>query len=121
MPEVSVAHVAGEALAIAAPPGIAVGVDFELTDRANPADLLAGGFSDTERAMIAASGGSVLRAWCAKEAAAKCLGTGFDGAPLGFTVTAMSESGALVDGPDYASIRVVFAERAVAVLAVAFV
>ncbi|WP_029349951.1 type I polyketide synthase [Bosea sp. 117] len=117
-PEVSLAHVAGRALAIAAPAGTAVGVDLELAGRVEPADLAAGGFSPGERALLAE--GDLLRAWCAKEAAAKCLGTGLDGAPQAFTVTALSNGVALVDGPGAAGgMPVALTEMDDAVLAVA--
>ena len=98
MPEVSVAHVAGEAVAIAAPPGTPVGIDLDTAGRVATADLLAAGFSASEQAILIDGGSAdtaaplrVLQAWCAKEAAAKCLGTGLNGQPLSFVVSALDD------------------------------
>jgi acyl transferase domain-containing protein/phosphopantetheinyl transferase len=95
MPEISVAHVAGQAVAIAAPAGVPVGIDLESAGRIATSDLLAAGFSAAEQAILMDSGKAapmrVLQAWCAKEAAAKCLGTGLDGAPKSFVVSALDD------------------------------
>jgi acyl transferase domain-containing protein/phosphopantetheinyl transferase len=122
LPELSVAHVDGEAAAAAAPPGVPVGVDLEETKRVNVADLLTSGFSDAERATLFAAGcdaSRVVQAWCAKEAAAKCIGTGLDGRPQSFIVSAIDECGhAQVETVD-AVVNVALASRGSAVLAVA--
>src|SRR5262249_50183606 len=96
LPELSVAHADGEAVAIAAPAGVAVGIDFERPASIDAANLLTAGFSDGERTALFGTGHAVTRvvqAWCAKEAAAKCLGTGFDGQPTNFRVRGLDESG----------------------------
>ncbi|QIB35180.1 type I polyketide synthase [Ancylobacter pratisalsi] len=116
-PEVSVAHVDGEAFAVAVPAGNVVGADLEKHGRADPGDILAGGFSEAERASIAPE--MALAAWCAKEAAAKSLGTGFADAPLGFTVTALAPERAIVDGPQAPGITVALAGQGDTVWAVA--
>lgn len=118
IPDVSVAHVAGRAFAIAVPAGVSVGVDLELVGRTDPASLLAGGFSPVEQALVGTEGAT--RAWCAKEAAAKSLGTGLDGAPTAFTVAALGAVEALVDGPGAPGIPVALAQTDDAVLAVAW-
>jgi len=97
MPEVSMAHVAGEAVAIAAPPGTPVGIDLDTAGRIETADLLAAGFSASEQATILMDADDaaplrVLQAWCAKEAAAKCIGTGLNGQPRSFVVSALDDA-----------------------------
>ena len=52
MPEVSMAHVKGEAVAIAAAPGTLVGIDLDTAGRIATDDLLAAGFSVTEQAIL---------------------------------------------------------------------
>ncbi|MCS0494082.1 acyltransferase domain-containing protein [Ancylobacter sp. MQZ15Z-1] len=117
-PEVSVSHVDGEAFATVAPAGTGVGADLERRGRAGLADILAGGFSEAERAAIPPE--MVPLAWCAKEAAAKALGTGFAHAPLSFTVRALAPGGAMVDGPGVAGIPVALAEQDGSIWAAAF-
>lgn len=95
MPEVSMAHVAGQAVAIAAPPGTPVGIDLDTAGRIATDDLLAAGFSASEHAMLMDSETAaplrVLQAWCAKEAAAKCVGTGLNGQPQSFVVSDLDD------------------------------
>ncbi len=95
LPEISVSHVEGEAVAVAARAGQPVGIDREMFGRVALQDLLAGGFSADEQALFANGAGnqeaSVLQAWCAKEAAAKCVGTGLNGQPRSFVVSAMDD------------------------------
>ncbi len=95
MPEVSMAHVGGEAVAIAAPPDTPVGIDLDTAGRIATDDLLAAGFSATEQAILIASDTAaplrVLLAWCAKEAAAKWVGTGLNGQPRSFVVSDLDD------------------------------
>jgi acyl transferase domain-containing protein/phosphopantetheinyl transferase len=124
MPEVSVAHVEGMAAAVAAPPGVAVGVDLDRTSSVKIDDVLAGGFSDGERASLFGAGCDavrVMQAWCAKEAAAKCLGTGLDGRPQHFVVSAMDDAGNAQVAAGDVALRVALAADGVSVLAVAYV
>ncbi len=58
-------------------------------------DLLAAGFSASEQAILMDSDTAaplrVLLAWCAKEAAAKCVGSGLNGQPRSFVVSALDD------------------------------
>lgn len=77
----SISHSGGAAVAVTASPGLAVGIDLEPRARGGPAlrdPALA--FGPDEAEAVARLG--PLRAWCAKEAAGKALGTGLTGAPL---------------------------------------
>jgi acyl transferase domain-containing protein/phosphopantetheinyl transferase len=123
LPEVSLAHAEGTAVAIAAPAEIAVGIDLEPLGRVISDDLLRGAFSADEQQLLAGGDGeALLRAWCAKEAAAKCLGEGLNGRPQTFQLSRFSVGEATlpaaveVGGHD---IGVVFARIDDAVLAVA--
>lgn len=131
MPEISVAHSGGEAVAAASRPGQAVGVDFEWHGRIKTPDLLQGGFSAAEQAVIAVQAGSgddgrgearALLGWCAKEAAAKLLGEGLNGRPRDFVLhdLAPSDRSARIDAPTRPGIHVSLVDRGAAVLAVAF-
>jgi acyl transferase domain-containing protein/phosphopantetheinyl transferase len=126
LPEISVSHVAGEAVAVAARAGQPVGIDIEVFGRIQTEDLLAGGFSATEQALFAngAAGNeaSVLQAWCAKEAAAKCVGTGLNGQPRSFVVSALDDQQgwAQVVVPGNVAISVALALDQQSVLAVAY-
>lgn len=128
MPEISVAHSGGEALAAASRPGQAVGVDFEWHGRIKTPDLLQGGFSAAEQAVIAVQAGAdggearALLGWCAKEAAAKLLGEGLNGRPRDFILhdLAVGDRSARIDAPTRPGIHVSLVERGTAVLAVAF-
>lgn len=90
-PEVSLSHSAGHCLAVAGPPSHALGVDLEWPGRLSRPDLVAESFSEPEQAVLKTlqppqQQQAVLTLWCAKEAAAKCLGTGLDGHIRDFTV-----------------------------------
>ncbi|HWT30484.1 MAG TPA: 4'-phosphopantetheinyl transferase superfamily protein, partial [Propylenella sp.] len=123
LPEVSLAHVEGEAVAVAAPPGIPVGIDLERAGRIKTPDLLAGGFSDLETNRLFGTGSDparVLQAWCAKEAAAKCLGEGLNGRPKNFIVSAMDEYGNAQVDAGSGILRVALAADGASMLAVAW-
>lgn len=90
-PSVSLTHDAALCLVAVAPQGVAVGVDREALARVRRPDLLQGAFSAPESALLAGLDGParderLLRLWCAKEAAAKALGTGLQGRPEAFVV-----------------------------------
>lgn len=90
-PEVSLAHSGGFCLAAASPPGSPVGVDLEWPGRLPEPGLVAGSFLAPERGFLdrlrpAEREEGVLTLWCAKEAAAKCLGLGPDGRTQEFLV-----------------------------------
>ncbi|RAI03712.1 beta-ketoacyl synthase [Acuticoccus sediminis] len=126
VPEISVAHVAGETVAVAAPPGVPVGIDLEVLGRAQPADIMTGGFSDAERQYMNEMGAcgevDVLLAWCAKEAAAKCLGTGLNGQPTAFALMMLDPAGgaAAIAAPDGSEVEICLGMADRAVLAVAY-
>jgi len=88
--------------------------------------LLAGGFSADEQALLADGDvnqeTSVLQAWCAKEAAAKCVGTGLNGQPRSFVVSAMDDQQgwAQVVVPGNVALNVSLAFDEQSVLAVAY-
>lgn len=91
--DISLAHTVDLAVAIARPAGAGVGIDIEeVTERSPGAVFVALG--DRERALLRGLAAKTLwftRFWAAKEAAAKADGTGLDGAPRRFTVTAAHE------------------------------
>ncbi|ORE92447.1 beta-ketoacyl synthase [Stappia sp. 22II-S9-Z10] len=126
VPEVSVAHVAGQTVAVAAPPGVPVGIDLEVFGRVEPSDVMAAGFSDAERRYMSELGAhgevDVLQAWCAKEAAAKCLGTGLNGQPTAFGLHLLDpEAGAAaIVAPDGSEVEVCLGLGETSVVAVAY-
>jgi acyl transferase domain-containing protein/phosphopantetheinyl transferase (holo-ACP synthase) len=91
-PRISLAHNADSCVAAVSAPGQPVGVDLERTDRLENPELVVDSFAVEERELVGGAGAAqqerVLRIWCAKEAAAKCLGVGFSGQPWTFRVMA---------------------------------
>lgn len=118
-PSVSLSHAGGAAVAVAAPPHMAVGVDLETRAGLDLTAIAAAGFTAQERASLRDD--QLLAGWCAKEAAAKALGTGLAGAPQAFTVRAMAPGHARVDGPGQPDIAVWLGASDGGVLAAAFV
>ncbi len=93
-PQVSLSHNGESCLAAVASPGQPVGVDLEDPARVRRPDLVADSFAPQERAWLEGLDGPahterVTRMWCAKEAAAKCLGTGLQGQPEAFVVVSV--------------------------------
>jgi phosphopantetheinyl transferase len=93
-PQVSLSHNAELCLAAVAAPGQAVGVDLEDLARVRRLELVAESFAPEERSWLEGLDGAarterVIRLWCAKEAAAKCLGTGLQGQPEAFVVVSV--------------------------------
>jgi len=100
LPAISIAHVDGVAVALAAlDPGAAVGIDVEpIVGRS--AGFEATAFLAGERAWLVDRSGDdraewVARLWCAKEAAAKATGLGFVDGPSGAEVVAAGPDGVL--------------------------
>jgi acyl transferase domain-containing protein/phosphopantetheinyl transferase len=92
-PRVSLSHNVNTCLAAVAPPDRPVGVDLEETGRLRQPELMADALAPEEASLVqglqgAELGERLLRLWCAKEAAAKCLGTGLLGQPSAFVVSA---------------------------------
>jgi acyl transferase domain-containing protein/phosphopantetheinyl transferase len=80
-PEVSLSHSGGYCLAVAGPPGMSFGVDLEWPGKLREPGLVADSFSAAEQDYLQTLSPmdreqAVLALWCAKEAAAKCLGIG---------------------------------------------
>ena len=93
-PSVSLTHDRDCAIAALCDPGQRIGVDAEHVDRVQNPQNLRSALSHEERARVAAAEtrgvkDAVLRIWCAKEAAAKCLGTGLEGDPSKFDVSSV--------------------------------
>ncbi len=83
-PEISLAHSGGYSFAAAGRTGMPVGVDMEWPGRVKEPQLVAEYFSPVEQTYLAHLASAdfetgMLRIWCAKEAAAKCIGVGLDG------------------------------------------
>lgn len=90
-PAVSLTHGTRWNVAALREDGAPVGVDAEEIGRVQRPELLEAAFTPAERAWLAAQPAparddALLRVWCAKEAAAKFLGTGLQGAPEAFEV-----------------------------------
>jgi phosphopantetheinyl transferase len=91
-PQVSLTHNLQANIAALADAGSPVGVDAEPIGRVQRPDALVAAFTANEQNWLAQGttlvhDEAVLRLWCAKEAAAKWLGTGLQGAPEAFEVT----------------------------------
>ena len=87
LPDISLAHSNGVAVAALVAPGSTVGVDVQRNRGLRADDLWAGGFDPAEQAWLDARGinasdeAGLLACWCAKEAAAKAAGVGMQGHP----------------------------------------
>lgn len=89
-PRVSLSHSGESCLVAVAAPDLPVGVDLEGMGRAQP-ELVAQSLAVHERPLLDGLSGAelderVLRLWCAKEAASKCLGIGLQGEPAEFGI-----------------------------------
>ncbi len=90
-PCVSLSHTARGSLAAVASPERGVGVDMEQVGRVQQPEHVVQSFTAAEQAIVRQVESSrlqetVLRIWCAKEAAAKLLGMGLQGQPERFEV-----------------------------------
>ncbi len=85
LPHVSLSHKDRSAIALAT--SVPVGIDFEPADR-DLAHILSQFATEDEIELLARPGEDLdagyVRLWCAKEAVAKCLGTGLGGRPKDF-------------------------------------
>ena len=92
-PRVSLAHDAVSCIAAVAAPDQPVGVDLERIGKLRRPELVVDSLATEEKPLVAALDGDaqterVLRLWCAKEAASKCLGIGLGGEPWAFRIVA---------------------------------
>lgn len=92
-PEVSLSHTASLCVAAVSAPDQLVGVDVEDLGRVRQPELIVQTLSAAEVALVEGLDGPalderVVRLWCAKEAAGKCLGIGLQGNPGAFVVAA---------------------------------
>jgi phosphopantetheinyl transferase len=90
-PQVSLSHSGESCLVAIALPGLRVGVDLEAMGRVKQPELIAQAMAAHEQPLVDGLAGAalderVLRLWCAKEAAAKCLGIGLQGEPADFVI-----------------------------------
>jgi malonyl CoA-acyl carrier protein transacylase/phosphopantetheinyl transferase len=95
-PEVSLSHNVQLSLAAVSSPHYPVGIDTENIGRFKSTDLIEGSLAACERTLLRGVAGhelseKVLRMWCAKEAAAKYLGTGLKGTPEKFEVSFLDD------------------------------
>ncbi|MBM1222498.1 acyltransferase domain-containing protein [Ponticoccus sp. SC2-23] len=118
-PEISLAHAAGGAIAVAAPPGRPAGIDMEPVEGVDAALLAEGGFSETEIALLgeAPDPARLLAGWCAKEAAAKMGGEGLNGRPKTFVLERIGADSATIQRPDGRRIDVALARDGATVMA----
>jgi acyl transferase domain-containing protein/phosphopantetheinyl transferase (holo-ACP synthase) len=94
-PQVSLAHDATDAIAAVCAQE-RVGVDLEAHGRIRAPQLMHEALAPAEHALLDGLASEhrdavLLRLWCAKEAAAKCLGLGMQGRPHDFVVVAADE------------------------------
>ncbi|MCE0505819.1 acyltransferase domain-containing protein [Roseivivax sp. GX 12232] len=128
MPEVSLAHAGGAALAAVGPAGLPLGVDLETPQGLAPELLAEGAFAPGELALLGVSDPAqpeaaprLLSGWCAKESAAKLLGEGLTGRPRAFVLTACDAPGgrAEIRTPDGSAVAVRLAQSGGLVMALA--
>ena len=91
-PEISLSHNKYFSVVAVSPAQHFVGIDVERIDHLSKADLIKGALGEEELMALQEFSGEdlkqrSLRIWCAKEAAAKYLGTGLKGAPKVFQVS----------------------------------
>jgi acyl transferase domain-containing protein/phosphopantetheinyl transferase len=93
-PAVSISHSRRAAVAVCGPAESSPGIDFQQLDRVDAEDLIAGAFSasESQRFLLSLPREELRRAavalWCAKEAAAKSAGTGLEGRPQDWQISA---------------------------------
>jgi acyl transferase domain-containing protein/phosphopantetheinyl transferase len=95
-PQVSLSHSATICLAAVAPPDLPIGVDLEDIGRVRQPDLIVQTLAPEELALVEGLHGAalherVVRLWCAKEAASKCLGIGLQGDPQAYRVVSADD------------------------------
>jgi phosphopantetheinyl transferase len=91
-PAVSVSHAENESFAAVTWPEDAVGIDVQAVGEVRSPELLEGALAESERAALREFPEiewpeRIVRLWCAKESAAKAMGTGLLGRPDVFEVS----------------------------------
>ena len=81
-----------------AKPNARIGIDVERFDSVRSDDLLSSAFTKQELELISQQNdrATIVGFWCAKEAAAKALGKGLEGAPNQWRITHYSTDGKVV-------------------------
>jgi len=95
-PQVSLSHTATICLAAVAAPDQPIGVDLEDIERVRHSDLIVQTLAPDELVLVEGLQGDalaerVVRLWCAKEAASKCLGVGLQGDPQAYRVVSADQ------------------------------
>jgi phosphopantetheinyl transferase len=86
IPDLSISHSEGHAIAVLAEPGHSIGIDYLRMEKVDTQGLPEVAFDTQELAHLDAVEPSlrekaIITLWCIKEAAAKAAGTGFSGRP----------------------------------------
>ena len=98
-PMVSISHSHRGALAACAPAGAQLGVDYQRLERIDAEELIASAFTAAEAQQFlrslpaAAQKQAAVALWCAKEAAAKAVGSGLEGRPQDWSIVAVTPGG----------------------------
>jgi len=98
LPEIVLANAQGFAMAVAAYPGEALGIDLKQAGASVPTDFLASGMTPAERQQLDALPAAqqhewMLRLWCLKEAAARSMGVELNGHANLLEVEKITENG----------------------------
>ncbi|WP_164929476.1 type I polyketide synthase [Gloeobacter violaceus] len=112
LPEISIAHSEGHAVAAVAY-GMALGIDLQRLERLGSTDWLTAAFDPSELALVSSPTElALIGLWSAKEAAAKAFGTGLEGEPRRWQVVARNPEGTemtVVHGEHRFSVRLWYA------------
>lgn len=91
VPDISISHSRGYVVAAVAPPHQRIGIDLERLSNLKFEDWLSCAFLPQELELLPEGSNEIaLGFWCAKEAAAKAAGTGFQGNPGDWQITSCS-------------------------------
>lgn len=101
MPDVSISHSHGHVVAAVAATGSEIGIDLQRVHTVRSRDLIDVGFDASERELLAGADTTMRHAltvgfWCAREAVAKCAGTGLLGTPRRWRVVGYDPQAAQV-------------------------
>lgn len=97
-PQVSICHTQGYVIAVAAPPNQPIGIDLERWSYVNLDDCQRVAFSDVELQLLPPQASELhkLGLWCAKEAAAKAMGTGIRDSLMQWRISRISNDGSQI-------------------------